>query len=194
MSYTIEYDRKIFKMPEGTLIPEGFGKMEHTLIQDNFFIFTKSGCNNIDPRPKRWHLTAFGWNYEVISSICERAGWTESGTLQLPSGKITPEAYLKIYRKELKTASLFSLKSLQQATGIYGGYYYLNDKHNCSPEWVNKSIDKIKDWFEYYGEYNGYYRYDIRFYTLNHFRAFLHFQHIVNKMGGYIDVQSYMNK
>lgn len=194
MSYTIEYARKVFKIPEGTVIPAGFGKVEHTLSQDNYLIFTRSGCNNIDPRPENWHLSAFGWNYQVISTICERAGWTESGCLKLLSGNTTPEAYLKLYRREIKSAPLFSLLSLQQSTGIYGGYFCLGNKHDRPADWVSKSVDKIKEWFTPYGEYYDYFRYDIRFATMDQFRAFLSYQHIVKEMGGYVGVQSYMNK
>lgn len=194
MSYTIEYGRKVFKIPEGTLIPAGFGKVEHTLSQDNYFIFIRSGSNNIDPRPQNWHLSAFGWNYQVIGTICERAGWTESGSLKFPSGDTSPEAYLKLYRKEIRTAPLFSLLALQQATGIYGGYYCLGNKHGKPAEWISKAVEKIKEWFTPYGEHYDYYRYDIRFSTMEQFRAFISFQQIVRKTGGYAGVQSYMNK
>lgn len=166
MSYTIEYGRKVFKIPEGTLIPAGFGKVEHTLSQDNYFIFIRSGSNNIDPRPQNWHLSAFGWNYQVIGTICERAGWTESGSLKFQSGDTSPEAYLKLYRKEIRTAPLFSLLALQQATGIYGGYYCLGNKHGKPAEWISKAVEKIKEWFTPYGEHYDYYRYDIRFSTM----------------------------
>lgn len=193
MSHTIEYTGKVFKLPKGTKIPSGLGKEEHSLMEDEYFIFTKSGCNNIDPRPKHWQLTASGWNYQVIATICERAGWTEGGLLTFPSGDTTPEAYLELYRRKIKSAPIFSILALQKSTGIYGGYYCLGNKHQLSADWVSNALDKLKEWFSPYGEYRGYFRYEITFSSLEHFRAFLNYRYILTEMGGYYGLSSYHN-
>jgi|GEM_PF-6901442 len=193
MSYTIEYARKVFKIPEGTVMPAGFGKDQHVLSYDNFFVFTRSGCNNINPRPRNWHLAAFGWSHQIINTVCERAGWTEGGRLKLVSGDTSPESYLKMYRKEIKKAPLFSLVSLQQSTGIYGGYICLGKQHEKSAEWFKDRIKAIKVWFTPYGDYLGYFRYDIRFSTFQDFRAFLVYKYIAEETGGFEGLLSYQH-
>ncbi len=194
MSYTIEYARKVFKIPEGTLIPAGFGYTEHKCHADEYYVFAKSGCNNLDPRPQSWHLTAHGWNYRVIATICERAGWTEGGGLKFINGDTKPEAYLKMYRKEIASATIFSLQALQSTIGVYGGYICLGNKHDQSAEWVSKKINELKEWTKPYGAYYEYFRYDFNFTSEAHFRAFIHFQSLIDMMGGYSNIQSYQNK
>jgi len=114
MSHTIEYGRKAFYLPKGTNIPEGFGQSAHELWENEIFLFIQSGCNNVYPRPRSWHLTASGWNYTVIREVCERAGSTEGGCIQFVSGWTTPENYIKMYRKVIAEAELLTVEALRK--------------------------------------------------------------------------------
>jgi hypothetical protein len=192
MSYTIEYARQIFKMPAGTLIPAGYGKIEHTLSQDELFMFVKRGDNNIHPRPQNWHLSAWGWEYSLIQRVCEYAGLAESGCLKFTNGDTTPEHYLKMYRKEIANAVEFSVETLNRLTGIYGGYLCLGEKKNDEP-WIQRNIDQIKERFRNCGTYFDYQRYGIAFKTTDDFRAYVHYAHSAKETGGFIGVDSLQN-
>jgi hypothetical protein len=194
MSYTIEYARKVFKIPKGTLIPAGFSFSEHKYYEDKYFVFTKSGCSNIEPRPQSWNLMAKGWHLQVNAAICARARLTEGGELKLVTGNTKPEAYLKLYGNEIANAATFSVQELKSFTGVYGGYICLGNKHDQPAESVSRKINELKEWVTPYGEYFDYFRYDFSFTTEEHFRAFIHFQSLIDTMGGFSDIQSYQDK
>jgi hypothetical protein len=100
MSYTIEYNRKIYKEEDEKWEP-------------NYTLLIKEGDNNVrdaktNLRVSNWELKGYGWNYEIIQEICKRAGYCEGGDLQRAKGwnteNITPEEYLALYRKAIKQA------------------------------------------------------------------------------------------
>lgn len=193
MSYTIEYNRQIFKMPAGTLIPAGYGKIEHKLHEDDYFMFVKSGCNNIDPRPQNWNLAAWGWTYKVIQTVCERAGWTESGCLKFQNGDTKPENYLKLYRRQISEAVEFSVEALHKLTGIYGGYICLGKKE-IKKGYYQQSIDEMKIRFLDCGTRYDYQRFSIAFKTIDDFRCFIHYSSLAEHTDGYIGMASIQNK
>ncbi|MES2331212.1 MAG: hypothetical protein V4539_16525 [Bacteroidota bacterium] len=191
MSYTIEYERKVFVLAEGIKVPAGFGRIEHARHQNDYFLFIKEGCNNIDPRPEEWTLSAWGWNYEIIAKVCARAAWTESGCLKMTNGNTTPEAYLKMYRKEIEDASPFSIDALRKQTGIYAAYLCLG---NHELELISKQVDEMQDYFVAKGLHYDYLRYDIDLSSEKQFHAFIAYAHLARTTGGYIGIQSFQNR
>ena len=101
MSYTIEYNRAIYKDDK-----EWNGEF-------NYYLFIRQGDNNCyelnGQRVKNWEFITCGWAYNIIDEICKRAGSCEGGSLQRAKGFrgsycITPEEYIALYRKEIKKA------------------------------------------------------------------------------------------
>ena len=103
MSYTIEYTRRVY------FIPDEWDKRER-----DYILLIKQGDSNVfeDERPnirvKDWYLEAFGWEYVLWERIGERAGATMGGSLQMANGFgskwIDIEDYIKIYKKAIKEA------------------------------------------------------------------------------------------
>jgi len=103
MSYTIEYNRKVYRKK---------GK-EKNDRDDDLLLLIRQGDNNCREaksglRVKDWDLIKFGWNYQIIQEVCERAGSCEGGSLQKAKGFesewISPENYLAVYRKKIENA------------------------------------------------------------------------------------------
>lgn len=101
MSYTIEYNKKVYR------------KKSIDNSDDDLLLLIRQGDNNCRVadtglRVKDWDLVGYGWNYMIISKICERAGSCEGGSLQKAKGfeseRITPEDYLAMYRKKIEKA------------------------------------------------------------------------------------------
>jgi hypothetical protein len=134
LGYTIEYTRQCFKLSAGTIVPETEHQVEYKRSEADYFLFVKSGCNNVSPRPKNWHLEAHGWNYSIIQKVCEMAGYTECGMLKMDNGfgdprDITPEDYLALYRKTIAEAKELTVERLQKHIGIKSlGFSWLKDE------------------------------------------------------------------
>jgi len=192
MSYTIEYKRQALKMPKGTKIAEGFGKIAHELWEDEIFLFIKSGCNNVHPRPKTWHLHATGWNYSIIQTVCERAGSTEGGCIKMNGKDTTPENYIKLYRKVIAEAEIFSLEKMKELTGIYGVNFYFGNKEVS--DYVQKSIETIKEAAEDQGKWYDYQKYFIPFTSMEQWQIFYNCQFAATETGGFISMQSDNNE
>lgn len=101
MSYSIEYRRRVYYEEDGQS------------SERNYILLLEEGDNNVRDsdsgrRSRDWCFQAYGWNYSIIQDICKRAGYCEGGSLQ-PGGKwMSPENYLKRYRREIKNAKPFS--------------------------------------------------------------------------------------
>jgi len=102
MSYTIEYNRKVYI------------DKENDSFEPDYLLLIKQGDSNVyDPktglRDRSWDLVAYGWEYQLWYVIGERGGATEGGGLQRGVGwhgteywKI--EDYIALYRKAIKNA------------------------------------------------------------------------------------------
>lgn len=104
MSYTIEYNGLV-------LSEKPVDDPDPTL-----YMFVFQGDNNVydnsGSRAKGWSLETVGREYSIISRVCERAGSTSGGSLQIQNGSgephwITPEEYLAMWRKKVAEAQFF---------------------------------------------------------------------------------------
>ena len=55
MSYTIEYNRKCFRLDAGTVIGDA-----RPLFEATYFLFIQQGDNNVRPRPRTWCMESVG--------------------------------------------------------------------------------------------------------------------------------------
>ncbi len=69
MSYTIEYNRKCFRLDAGTVIGDA-----RPLFEATYFLFIQQGDNNVRPRPRTWCMESVGAHDTVLKDVCERAG------------------------------------------------------------------------------------------------------------------------
>lgn len=100
MSYTIEYNRKIYKWRD-------------KYSEDNYILLIREGDNNVRDadtglRSKEWHFITTGWEYCLWEKIGERSGYCEGGSIQRAKGfeadYISIEDYIALYRKAIKNA------------------------------------------------------------------------------------------
>lgn len=122
MSYTIEYNRKCFKLDAGTVIGDA-----RPLFGDTYFLFIQQGDNNVRTRPRAWCMESSGSHASVLSDVCTRAGACAGGDLQIPSGYTTPERYIARYRRVLTQADPLTLESLRDDLGIHSLLYTFLD-------------------------------------------------------------------
>ncbi|MBP1931763.1 hypothetical protein [Ammoniphilus resinae] len=97
MSYSIEYNRAIYKDDEGFMM-----------------LFIKQGDNNVwesdnKQRARDWSLVEHGSEKELWKYLGSRAGYTMGGGLQRAAGwtdtkSMEIEEYIKIYRSKIKNA------------------------------------------------------------------------------------------
>ena len=118
MSYTIEYNRKCFRLDAGTVIGDA-----RPLFEATYFLFIQQGDNNVRPRPRTWCMESVGSHDTVLKDVCERAGACAGGDLQLSSGRTTPELYITRYRRVLSRAAPLTLEVLHADLGIHALLY-----------------------------------------------------------------------
>jgi len=102
MSYTIEYNRKIYI------------DKEKDEVSPVYLLLIKQGDSNVyDPatglRDRGWDLIKYGGEYQLWNVIGERGGTTEGGGLQKAVGWKGTESwriedYIALYRKAIKNA------------------------------------------------------------------------------------------
>ena len=106
MSYEIEYKREAYYLENE----------QNKFNEKDFIVFVQEGSNNCyeiswsgrQKRERSWKIIQKGWEYSIIQEICYRSGFCEGGSLKLNGRDVTPESYLKLYRKLLKSAKPFS--------------------------------------------------------------------------------------
>ena len=140
MSYTIEYTRRIYFMPN-----------EWDKRERDYILLIKQGDNNVfeAERPnikvKDWYLEAFGWEYVLWERIGERAGATMGGSLQMANGFgskwLDIEDYIRIYKKAIKEAKPIE-RIFRDFTQISIYIEIRGDKEK------HPTIDMIKDEYE----------------------------------------------
>jgi hypothetical protein len=119
MSHEIEYDRACFMLPKGsTDFTDMYGLTKHPRSWNEYFLFIQQGCNNIHPRPRKWYLESYGFDWTIIQRVCERAGSTEGGMLKPGNRDTSPENYLRRYRKVIAQAEILTDEALHQRLGI----------------------------------------------------------------------------
>jgi hypothetical protein len=160
MSYTIEYNRKVFWWKDE----------DKNFNERNYLLLIRQGDNNVRDadtglRSKSWDFIACGWEYQMWVKIGKRAGYTEGGGLQRAKGfeseRISIEDYIALYRKAIKNAkplekifSVFSVKFIIERKKVIQGEY--------ESEKVNAALKKYK--FKYAGR--DYYYKDVKIYSL----------------------------
>lgn len=102
MSYTIEYNRKVYI------------DKEKNETEPNYLLLIKQGDSNVyDPvtklRARDWDFIVYGWEYRLWNEIGRRGGATEGGSLQRAVGWQgtkwwSIEEYIALYRKAIKNA------------------------------------------------------------------------------------------
>jgi len=91
MSYEIEYEKKAYR----ALDKHG---------EEVFFTYVTTCSNNVDPRTPRPRFFKAGRRYEIIQRACEFAGDCESGCWKPKNRWVSPESYIRRWRKVLKEA------------------------------------------------------------------------------------------
>lgn len=151
MSYTIEYNRKVF-----------VGKSPADWDNEPcYYLFILQGDNNVyestpqggQRRARDWVLVNVGATWQIINEICRRAGSTEGGSLQYVGGRwTTPEKYLARYRKEIQKAKplerLFEELPLRTASIIFprkAKTDYIEEKLNE----VRQTFKRATNWYEH---------------------------------------------
>lgn len=193
MSHTIEYNRKVFVRPAGTLVPANEITIEHKTHENDFYVFVQMGDNNIYPRPRTWQLITSGWNYTVIQKICEAAGYTEGGGIQFVNGWTTPENYLKMYRAEIAKAESISKEALISGIGLTGFKIFIGK--NDIQDYIQRRIESMKMKFEYVGKFlDNYDEYRLNFNTMDDFYTWMEFAWLGTETGGWHSINSTFNK
>lgn len=160
MSYTIEYNRKIFYW------------YDTRSGERNYLLLVREGENNdrdayTGLRSKDWHIIAQGWEPLLWTKIGERAGYTEGGMLQKAKGfeseYISIEDYIAVYRKAIKNA-----KPIEQNFDSFSKIdVYIEREKDIISEYeskvINEALRKYK--FQYFGR-DHYYK-NVRRYFLS---------------------------
>jgi len=180
MSYTIEYNRKVYK-EEAT--------EENKNWETNYLVLIKQGDNNCyeanGQRVKSWDFISYGWNYSVIDEICRRAGACEGGCLKRAKGfrgtyNISPEDYLALYRDKIKKAKPitellndFRIEAMIYRQSKFNKTELKDMKYQI--EKIDKAIKKYRKEYregtDYYDENIKTFRKDIK--DLKEFKEFL---------------------
>jgi hypothetical protein len=188
MSYTIEFERKVFVLPADGKIKAEFSQSDLLPKLQTYLLFVNEACSSITPIEKEWRLIAWGWNHEIIANVCERAAWTESGSLKLPTGNTTPEMYLQLHRKEIDCAEEFSIEAIHALTGIRSGYLCLGAKGQDDPE-ISALIDQMQEHFTPVGLYCDHMRYNIELSSKEQFLALVTYANLAHRTDGFIGVE-----
>ena len=103
MSYTIEYSAEVYKEP---------AEWKQS-SENSYVVIVTQGDNNVyeadnSRRARETDIVAYGWNYSIIGTVCNRAGACEGGGLVINGKSITPEEYIKRYRTKIKNAPLIT--------------------------------------------------------------------------------------
>jgi len=158
MSYTIEYNKKVYR------------KKSIDNYDDDLLLLIRQGDNNCREadtglRVKDWDLIKYGWNYTIIQEVCDRAGSCEGGSLQRAKGfeseHITPENYLAMYRKKIENAKPIDnlLKDFEVEVMIYRQNEFSEEDKKKIRDYDIEIIDKLIK--KYRKEYTlGEYYYD----------------------------------
>ena len=93
MSYEIEYSKHAFFVPPS--------------IEKVFLTYVKTCSNNVDPRTPHPRLFKAGHAYEVIGEACRVGASVESGCWKPRNRWITPEVYIRSWRRKLTEARPF---------------------------------------------------------------------------------------
>lgn len=101
MSYEIEYEKKAYRATN-----------KHG--EEVFFAFVTTCSNNVDPRTPRPHLIGIGRRWEIIQKVCGIAGDCESGCWKPKNRMVSPESYIRRWRKVLSEAA----PSLERMTNL----------------------------------------------------------------------------
>lgn len=102
MSHEIEYQRMAFVLPRLDGDPDRW--------EDRYYLFAEQGSSNCyevstGRRSRSWKFVDAGETWQVIRTICERAGETEGGMLTVGRNRRTkPENYIKLWRKTMADA------------------------------------------------------------------------------------------
>lgn len=188
MSYTIEFERKVFVLPaEGKILAE-FGESELLPKVRTYLLFIQEASSSITPIERDWRLIAWGWNHEIIANVCERAAWTESGCLKFPTGDTTPEIYLQLHRNAIACAEEFSIEAVHDLAGIRSGYICLGTRHQDDPE-VSALIDQMQQHFTPVGLDMDYMRYNIELSSKEQFLTLIAYTHLAQRTDGFIGVE-----
>lgn len=143
MSYGIEYSGEVYKVPRGI---EDSG-------EDSYLLIITEGDNNVyeysGKRARSTYIVEYGWNYNIIGTVCKRAGVCEGGGLQ-PGGKwMKPEAYLKKYRNKIKDAPLIDVFFKQGKRARF-------QLTELTEDWQKKQYEEYKEFVhEEIGHYSG---------------------------------------
>lgn len=134
MSYTIEYNRKIYKG-------------ENDWHSEVYYLLIRQGSSNVfdanGKRSKEWDLVAFGSESQVIQEVCSRAGSTEGGGLQRRGNNdFTPENYLELYRTKIRNAK--PLEELFNEFTVTGVIHLRNEDDSFGFAW-NEAQDILKN-------------------------------------------------
>lgn len=140
MSYEIEYNKKIYK-------DESKDKSE-----PDYLLLIRQGSNNCreanGQRVKDWELISYGWNFQIIAEICQRAGDCEGGSIQKAKGyeaeQISPEDYLAMYRDKIKQAKpIENLLKDFRVEIMLSRKEKFNEKEKKAMSWQIEKIDKM---------------------------------------------------
>ena len=94
MSYEIEHKKKVIVL-------------EGRYSESDYFAMHEMASNNVRPRTWSWCFMGFGWKYSVIQEVCRVAGFCEGGSIVCYGKWITPENYIKSWRRAIKNAVPF---------------------------------------------------------------------------------------
>jgi len=160
MSYTIEYNRKVYWWEEDT-----------QFSTRNYLLLIRQGDNNVRDadtglRSKDWELITYGWEYQLWEKIGERAGYTEGGSLQRANGfgtkSFSIEDYIALYRRAIKNAA-----PLEKIFDFFSAIDFTIERKKViqseyDAEKINEAFKKYR--FRYVGR--SYYHEDIKRYSL----------------------------
>lgn len=91
MSYEIEYSKKAYRSTDK------YGN-------EAFVTYVTTCSNNVDPRTPRPMFFWAGQRWEIIKRACDFAGDCESGVWKPKNRWVSPESYIRNWRKVLRNA------------------------------------------------------------------------------------------
>lgn len=167
MSYTIEYQRRIF-----------IEQPDEPGAEPVYYVFVEAGDNNVydwnGRRSRSWCVMAIGSYAEVIERVCDHAGGTEGGSLRFAHAHPSPESYLAFYRKQLKTplpfADLLKKLPVRQAYIILPSEKTIQEQPNPDRDAM---IEEVRRLFKEDDRWYEHERYSLRLNTTDDFKTWL---------------------